>query len=141
MSAADEKLAGQFGVSASVVEALRKEHLTKGEGWEHDEAGRVVILPDGLRALEALLNPQKNQGGGGPEVEQPVALMIARIFPNPTWVRVRLPNGTGADVRVRDNKRLQPRMQIRCLKLADGRWECLHPGQAVRLKPLAPQEP
>lgn len=136
MSAADDQLAGQYGVSGAVVESLRKEHLTEGEDWIRDGTGRVVILAPGLSALASLLDPQKKSGGGGPD-NQPCALPIARIFPNPTWVRVRLPDGSGADIRVRDNKRLQPRMQIKCLKLDDGRWECQHPGQGVKLNPLA----
>jgi len=139
MSAADDQLAGQYGVSGAVVESLRKEHLTEGEHWSRDATGRVVILPPGLSLLSGLLDPQKKIGGGGTD-NKPVPLPIARIFPNPTWVRVRLPDGSGADVRVRDNKRLQPRMQLVCLKLDDGRWECQQPGQGVRLKPLASNE-
>lgn len=144
MAAADEHLAQQFGVSPAVVEGLRKEKLTEGEHWHREPCGRVVILPAGLSILESLLDPKKNQGGGGPPAEaapescpQIFALTIARVFPNPIWVRVITPNGSGSDVRVRDNKRLQPRMRIQCTQLDDGRWECRHQGQAVPLKPLA----
>lgn len=139
MAAADEQLAGEYGVSGAVVESLRKEHLTEGEHWHRDTTGRVVILPPGLAALACLLDPQKKIGGGGPD-KRPVALPIARIMPNPTWVRVRLPDGSGTDIRVRDNKRLQPRMLLACLQHDDGRWECQQRGQAVPLKPLASNE-
>lgn len=139
MAAADELLASQFGVSAQIVESLRKSKLTEGEHWLRETCGKVVILPSGLALLTPLLDPQKKEKGGGEEAKKPIPLPIARIHPNRTWVRVRLPDNTGVDVRVRNNTRLKERMQILCLQREDGRWECQHPGQAIQLAPLASQ--
>lgn len=66
-------------------------------------------------------------------------LRITRCYASSRGVQVRTPDGTLADVFVKNNTALRRHLALRCVQLTDGRWQCTHPGQAVPLNPLAPQ--
>ena len=139
MAAADTVLADELGVPADVVEDIRRQQLTEGEHWTR-EGNRIVFTPSGLAAVREKLDlpptpPEKKE-------EQPpeCACEIVRLHPNPVMVRVRAPSGVLADVRVRDNRTLRPRLRVRCRLLDDGRWDCCQPGIGFKLPPLQKKE-
>lgn len=133
-TAADTDLARVYGVSPALIESMRRQQCTEGEHWEHTDADRRVIwLPAGLDFLPGLLGLEKKEGGAA-HASQPAgeihSLVILRLFPNPLWVLVSTPDGSTAQVRVRQNTKLQPRMRLQC-QAEDGQWRCVQPGLAT----------
>jgi hypothetical protein len=140
MAAADTSIATELGVSAELVEDIRRNRLTEGEHWTRAEGNRVVFTESGLAALRDALDlgkePPAKKEGPPPEY----LCEVVRVPPAPTFVRVRVSDGSLYDVRVRDNRTLRPRLRIRCRLLTDGRWECCQPGIGFTLPPLPKKE-
>lgn len=135
MAAADTVLADEFGVPSDVIEDIRRKQLNEGEHWTR-EGNRIVFTTAGLAAVREKLDlppaliAQK-------EVPPPeCACLIVRLHPNPVMVRVRVPSGALADVRVRAPQALRLHVKLLCRQRHDGRWECCQPGHAVTLPPL-----
>ena len=139
MAAADTSIAAELGVTAELVEEIRRNRLQEGEHWTRAEGNRVVFTVLGLAALRAALDlqePPAKKEGPPPEC----LCEVVRIHPSPTYVRVRVSDGSLQDVRVRDNRTLRPRLRVRCRLLDDGRWECCQPGIGFKLPPLQKNE-
>ena len=140
MAAADTSIAAELGVSAELVEDIRRNRLQEGEHWTRAEGNRVVFTELGLAALRSALDlendPTAKKEGPPPEC----LCEIVKVHANPAFVRVRVCDGSLQDVRVRDNRTLRPRIRVRCQLLDDGRWECCQPGMGVKLPPLQKKE-
>lgn len=133
MAAADVSLASDLGVSAEIIENLRRNHLTEGEHWTREEGKRVVFTAIGIAAVLSHLDLPPCSKKEGPPSE--CACEVVRIHPSPYFVRVRVSDGSLHDVRVSNNRTLRPRIRIRC-RLSEGRWECCQPGIGVKLQPM-----
>jgi hypothetical protein len=87
--------------------------------------------------------PRRKKKGGaaadGPG--EVVMVVIGRRCPNRTWIQIVPPDAGRRlqNVRVRDNRKMRQGQRLKCRKWPDGRWECCHPGQAVRLQALPPK--
>jgi hypothetical protein len=137
MAAADISLGAAIGVSAQVVEDIRRSKLSEGEHWTRADGGRVEYTADGIAALCGhldlpLLPPEKKEGPPAP-----CLCSIERMHANPAFVQVRTPGGALENVRVTNNATLRPRLKLQCRQLDDGRWECIQPGYGVRLPPIS----
>lgn len=142
MAAADTALADELGVSPELVEGLRRNQLIEGEHWTRAEGNRVAYTETGFAALRLALDlekktpPPAKKEGPAPEF----LCEVVRVHPSPTFVRVRVPEGSLQDVRVSNNSALHPRHRLRCRQLTDGRWECSQPGLGYKLPPLKKKE-
>lgn len=164
MAAADASLAAKVGVAGVIVEKMRRE-LEPGVHWTQEAGGKVIYTPAGERrivellsvsqvAAEAALREMRTQPShaftiwtAAKEVQVPTStghgatqklelVVVARIYPNRHYVRVLTPANGCVDLKVRDNRTLRLRMKIPCVLLPDGRWQCCHPAQRVKLAPL-----
>jgi hypothetical protein len=137
MAAADKTFADEIGVSTEVVEGIRKS-LIKGEHFDYDaqrlfytDAGKAAVLAAlGLGVDKTPPEPPDAKNEPLPSKEEAIHMLrILLIPPNPRWVVVQMPDGTRGNVRVRDNRRLQPRLLLRC-KIEAGNPTCYQPGIA-----------
>jgi hypothetical protein len=135
VAAADTVLADELGVPADVVEDIRRQQLLEGEHWTR-EGNRIVFTPAGLDAVREKLDLPPTPLEQKEEPPPECACEIVRLHPNPVVVRVRVPSGVLADVRVRAPQALRLRVKLLCRLRLDGRWECCQPGHAVTLPPL-----
>ena len=139
MAAADAVLAQELGVPADVVEDIRREQLTEGEHWTR-ESNRVVFTPAGVAAVREKLDLPPAVSEKKPDPTPECACEIVLLHPNPVMIRVRVPSGALADVRVKAPQALRVRVKLLCRQLPDSRWECCQPGHAVPLPPLPKKE-
>ena len=117
-------MATQFGVAASVIEEIRGTQLVEGTHW-FVQGRKVSYLPDGLTRVASILEVKKE----APDPDAVQLLQVTGLLPNVRVVRVKTPEGSSAEVRVRDNRRLHVRHLLRC-RLDAGRWICVQPGIA-----------
>jgi hypothetical protein len=155
MAAADSALAGELGISSSIVLKFRREKMTLGVHWTQDAAGKVDFTSAGrvvvLQELGAPGSSETEKKEVAPlplqcvsraftlwteEVQQDWPLVILKVHANSHWVTVGTPDGSRAEVKVKTNRPLRKRVKLLCSRLADGRWECRHRGFAVKLPPL-----
>lgn len=133
-TAADTDLARVYGVSPALIESMRRQQCTEGKHWEHTGTDRrITWLSAGLDFLPGLLGLEKKEGGDGRASQlagEVHSLVILKPFPNPIWVLVSTPDGGTAQVRVRQNTKLQARMRLLCRQEVGG-WRCVHPGFAT----------
>ncbi len=120
---AEERVAEVLGVPREEVRAWRKANLVEGRGFVR--AGREVELTQaGLDSVMDALGLEKKEGGTvGPEAlrfepAEPVVLVVVRVPRNPRIVLAAEKKEGGAvgrevRVRVRDNRKFVPRMEIR----------------------------
>lgn len=131
MAAADSALAGELGVSAETIEEVRRTLLEEGLHWART-GNRVHFTEAGVAAVRARFElpilAEKKEGAA-------VLCEIVRIHPNPHFVRVQVPSGALAEVRVRSSAALRMRMRVLCRELEGGQWECCQPGVGVNLPP------
>lgn len=139
MAAADRQLAQDYGVSADVIEQFRR-GMTEGEHFTRTPLGQIVYLEAGLIAVRSALGLEKKEEGAAEVPPPPAAtislLVITRVHPNPHYVTVLCPTKGPVTIRVRDNRKLAPRVKLRC-QLHEGTWACLHHGFAPQTTLLA----
>lgn len=151
MAAADAVMACCFGVAPSVIAKFRSE-MEQPKHWYRDSTGKVWFTEEGKQWIRERL---KINDTTPPEVgfedrrqctsaaftvwtEKNAApefriTTIVKCHPNTQWVQVRTPDGSLANVRVRNNRALRARLKLQCCLLDDGRWECRQHGQAVKM--------
>lgn len=147
MANADRMLAAELGLPADAVQAHRRDFLQEGSHWLRTPQGAVNYTPEGRAAVLAALGAEKTEAAedssavpppeSAPEEKKEppppagdVLCPILLIPPNPGVVVVQLPDGSRANILVRDNRKLQPRHKLRCRHFAQ-RWLCVQPGIAV----------
>lgn len=105
----------EFGVQGSGLELPPP--LSQAFTIWTEEADAPTLNPEPCTLNEAATPPQE------------ASLLVLHRLPNPIFVRVRLPDQTAYDLRVRRNARLSPRMLLRCVA-HEGGWKCVQPGYA-----------
>lgn len=140
MAAADAVLADELGVSANVVEDIRRAQLTEGKHWIREDGNRVVYTPAGPAVVRGILDLPPGPLAKKEEPPPECACEIVRIPPNPVMVEVRVPSQVLVAVRVKTHSGLRPGARLLCRQRLDGRWECCQPGHAVTLPPLQKKE-
>lgn len=147
-TAADTALARDLNLPAAALARLRVESLECGVHWT--EKPKVAYTDRGRARVMELMGMTQS------EVEAPIPSPLCSPLPpsqaftiwmgaesapamqplrilfrlkSRIWVRVLTPAGDGADVRVRNNKRLRPGVLLQC-ELREAQWHCVHQGFA-----------
>lgn len=158
-TAVDTALAKDLNLPAVALAQLRVESLECGVHWTekpkvaYTERGRARVMDlmgmtqSEVEApissfLHSSVPPSRAftvwmESEAEPEVQSEILhpkssmqpLRILFRLKSRIWVRVLTPAGDGADVRVRNNKRLRPGVLLQC-ELRESQWHCVHQGFA-----------
>lgn len=117
--------------------------LAKKEGGQVDgreEGGESPALHPFSRAGSIWMDDPEGTApvalGSSHTLPETVGMLVLKVWPNPTFITVRTPEGKEAQVRVRNNGRVVRGLTLRCRQWPDGRVECVHPGLHVPLSAL-----
>jgi len=158
-TAADKELAGTLNIQATEIAHLRLHELTETLHWV--AVPKVIFTPQGVAKIRELLGlglspdaeikqegteEREGETSEASETSEPplsplppvpaeavaVLLRVLVRHKNPTCVRVLLPDGRAGEIKVRNNRRLNPKTLLRCQQQPDQTWKCVHHGFAPR---------